>query len=108
MPISEIVIKAAIIEQQVSSPGIGLILSEYEYQSRKWGDEHDDKHVHNELSEHAAELLLINCDGSIENIEPDSWGLVYKYKEDRLQQLVIAGALVAAEIDRLLRVNENA
>ena len=33
---------------------------------------------------------------------PDGWGLVTKHRGDRVRQLTIAGALIAAEIDRLI------
>lgn len=37
----------------------------------------------------------------------DAWGILKKHEDDRIQQLVIAGALIAAEIDRLMRLKEK-
>lgn len=65
---------------------------------------HDDAHAHNELVITAAALAV---DGTLTSLDPehaqDPWGLVSKHRGDRIRQLVIAGALIAAEIDRVLR-----
>lgn len=56
---------------------------------------HDDDHSDGILANVAAQLILN---------ENDLWGLTAKYAHDRMRQLVIAGALIAAEIDRLARL----
>lgn len=38
----------------------------------------------------------------------DLWGLLRKHQRDRIRQLVIAGALIAAEIDRMQRLYDSA
>jgi len=75
---------------------------------KRYGSERDDAYVHQELAMMAAELAahgtevnLVLPDGS------DSWGIIKKWKDDRVHQLVVAGALIAAEIDRLRRLEEK-
>lgn len=82
--------------------------------------EHDDSHRYADLVVHAATLLVDGTDawvrdplgrgspGFNEGDGEDSWGLVAKHgshgtKPDRLRALVIAGALVVAEIERVQR-----
>lgn len=92
--------------------GAGLITAERLRQVgvEGWSVEHDlAEHQHpgrDGLPVRAAELVL---DGVLPNddapriaMSPDGWGLVKKHRPDRVRQLVIAGALIAAEIDRLL------
>jgi len=71
---------------------------------------HDDRHVNSQLAMYAAELACHGTDAFVEGIPygPDRWGLVYRHAADRVRQLVIAGALIAAEIDRLQRAAESA
>lgn len=71
--------------------------------------DHDDTHAGGELAVAGAALAaygtgfgLTSPDGSIEESNP--WGLVWKHKNNRVRQLAIAGSLIAAEIDRLLRL----
>jgi hypothetical protein len=70
---------------------------------------HDDAHAGGEIAVAAAALAadgtgftLTSPDGSIE--ESDPWGLVSKHRRNRVRQLVVAGSLIAAEIDRLQRI----
>lgn len=87
--------------------GIQLIAAERERQqlSEGWSPEHDDEHTNAALAKRAAELAAIGTDmETIDHGEDrDQWGLVEKHKGDRIRQLEIAGALIAAEIDRLQR-----
>lgn len=90
--------------------GVGLIAAERlrQVEQEGWTPEHDDSHVRGELATVAAELVV---DGTgAEVVSPDGdwdpWNLVVHHREDRIRQLVIAGALIAAEIDRLQRKAE--
>jgi hypothetical protein len=71
-----------------------------------WSPEHDDGHADGELAAVAAGLAL---DGFARLDNPafggpwDPWHLIAKHRGNRIRQLVIAGALIAAEIDRLER-----
>jgi hypothetical protein len=78
----------------------------------RYSAEHDDEHDRSELAVVAAELVLQGTGASLNGPEcdcyrPDPWGLVKKHP-DRRRQLVIAGALLAAEIDRLNRAADRA
>lgn len=86
--------------------GIELIAEERWEQVYKhsWGMDHDADHQYGELAKNAAALAVIGTDADITEIgEPfeDDWGLCEKLKGDRLKALIVAGALIAAEIDRL-------
>ena len=72
-------------------PGVGLILNERERQVKELGysSEHDDNHTENFLA-----LEAIRYANPIEDA----------FLEDRIDDLVKAGALIAAEIDRLQRL----
>jgi hypothetical protein len=80
-----------------------------------WTPEHDDGHVHGELAIRAAELAVDGTDAWVDdpNCDKDPWGLVQKHGHcskngDRKRALAIAGALLAAELDRVLRKNIHA
>lgn len=74
-----------------------------------WTAEHDDTHADGSLAE-AAEMLLEPGD-----LDPDIWDVSgswayefavharQKYSGDLIHRLAIAGALIAAEIDRIKR-----
>lgn len=64
------------------------------FEGGKWSPEHDDAHANGELAEVAGCLAFSVL---------DPWGLLVKHEKDRIKQLTVAGALIAAEIDRLLR-----
>ena len=74
---------------------IERIAAERQKQKSKWSDEYDDIHDEGELSAIAAALAL---GGTF-----DPWGLLEKHKDNRNQQLVIAGTLIVAEIEHLER-----
>jgi hypothetical protein len=73
-----------------------------------WTPEHDDGHRYGHLARAAAELAAEGTDMRTEDPDgPDCWSLIRKHP-DRIRQLEIAGALIAAEIDRLLRAAPEA
>lgn len=94
--------------------GAALIAGERERQKAKgYTDEHDDAHGDGMLL-HAAMLLVVDEAGhTVAGVEPPTmqgpWPdqlLLWvnnKYMNDEIRRLVIAGAMVAAEIDRLIR-----
>ena len=86
--------------------GAALIAEERARQigAEGWSAEHDDEqHWHGELALRAAELAVIGTGEEVTTSVRDEWGLVAKHRGERVRQLTIAGALIAAEIDRLLR-----
>lgn len=113
--------------------GIELIADERARQIsvEGWTPEHDDEHEGEELALAAAlyatpiPLFEVKCDrtGSVKWSDPWPWqdsvegprGGAFsvnawdkRKKHSRLRRLVVAGALIAAEIDRLQRLNEGA
>ncbi len=104
------------------SYGVMLIARERMRQIEKegWTAEHDDKHVNGELAVAAACYAVAGLDGNGEAFEVHRlytdhreglaedawpWDPEWDKREDHshLRRLVIAGALIAAEIDRLQR-----
>lgn len=86
--------------------GINAILQERINQlKRGWSYAHDDTHRDGALAVVAAQLAVDGTDESItdRHHQPDRFDLVEKYRSDRLRQLAIAGALIAAEYDRQVR-----
>lgn len=72
-----------------------------------WTPAHDDTHRHAMLAIAAGALAVDGTDAHLGDCDADAedpWGLVSKHRGDRIRQLEIAGALIAAEIDRLLRL----
>jgi hypothetical protein len=67
-----------------------------------YGQTHDDDHEGGELAYAAAAYAI--RDG---NLYPPSWSPDHWKPEDDIRNLEKAGALIAAEIDRLLRVRDN-
>lgn len=71
-----------------------------------WTPEHDDGHVYGELAMAAAVYAMPDWKRDLSawaNLWPDGW----QFKpRDRVRNLVRAGALIAAEIDRLQRAAE--
>lgn len=92
-----------------------------------WTDEHDDKHTNAELSDAAAcyatydpcsspytksgeiyrAIVNEHDEFEVESVFPRTWGVVWDKRPDhpRIRRLQIAGALIAAEIDRHLRAH---
>lgn len=89
--------------------GIELIAEERQEQLEKhgWNLMHDVLHTDGALAKVAATLaangtdLRTICAGSAYGTNDNPWGLVDKLQNDRIHQLRVAGALIAAEIDRL-------
>lgn len=86
------------------------VLAERERQRSKWGDDHDDDHDDGALADAASYLAATGDDGCVDPDDPDElaeagWAvqLRAKHKGDRRRQLVIAAALLLAEIERLDR-----
>ncbi len=80
------------------------ILAERHKQRRKWGDDHDDDHAKGELAYAAAHLA--SRDGLGENSDDvPEWALTLSLTigGDRRRELVIAAALLFAEIERIDR-----
>jgi len=90
-----------------SEDGAGMICIERNRQINEcgWDDSHDDQHTDGTLAVVAAILAVDGTDANVDDPcgREDCWGLQRKHP-DRKKQLVIAGALIAAEIDRLLRL----
>jgi hypothetical protein len=93
--------------------GAGLIAAERNRQRGKWGDRHDSTHDMGELLD-AAILYATppdrrrRIDGVLDRRQwPWNWASFKPRVNDRVRELTKAGALVAAEIDRLLRDTEQ-
>jgi hypothetical protein len=69
------------------------------HEAKGWTALHDDQHTSLDMPPVAIHLIMDHCDPA------HDWGLVEKTKREggRIRQLVVAGALLAAEIDRLQR-----
>ena len=107
--------------------GAELIAAERERQisDEGWSADHDDDHVNGELAEAACcyatdpitrAAIMLTKDGAANVNQPGSgydarhwpaeWSGCWKPSpNDRIRELVKAGALIAAEIDRLQRLN---
>ena len=73
-----------------------------------YSPDHDDEHTAGELAQAAADLCVDGTDFRV--VDPDGdemlgWGLTEAHRSDRRRQLVIAGALVLAEIERIDRAH---
>jgi hypothetical protein len=92
------------LESGGTSRGADLIAAERLRQIERQPPFLDERHSHGELAVRAAELAVHATDETVSTHlhERDAWGLVAKHGRDRVRQLVIAGALIAAEIDRKL------
>lgn len=97
--------------------GVELITIERRRQVKgeKYGKDHDDLHTDQSMAMAAAhyaapaEALAVDHTGAWVEMWPDSWDKDYDKKEQhgRIKQLIIAGALCAAEIDRLHRAGQG-
>jgi len=96
--------------------GIDLITAERKRQVRElgWTSDHDDEHQREELAwaatHYAApEGLIRSVGGGFSRVWPDTWSKSWDKKGEgtRIRDLVKAGALIAAEIDRLLRAEKR-
>lgn len=97
--------------------GISLIAIERQRQITEegWTSDHDDNHKNGELADAAAyhaatKPAYRHFRGSyFESIWPENWNSKWDHrkKSDRIRQLTIAGALIAAELDRLERIERR-
>lgn len=92
--------------------GIELIAEERARQVAKegWTPEHDDGHDDNELTMAAAAYALQGVFSSWHGVEPRDffpWVAEWWKPKDRIRNLTRAGALIAAEIDRLQRAADR-
>lgn len=93
------------------SPGAMAILRERERQETEKGytADHDDMHIRGELATVAAIMALTDVhryDG-FKAFWPGTWDVRHYKLEDRRSDLVRAGAYIAAEIDRLDRLEKS-
>lgn len=104
----EIFLYICVIKLLYMKTGIDYIYEERLRQINKegWTAEHDDEHIMGELAHAAACYAYPN---SIKRLDivgwPEGWSLDW-YKpspDNRIKELAKAGALISAEIDRLLR-----
>lgn len=70
-----------------------------------WTPEHDQQHSHGELANAAAAYATTNDQLAHEFLAPFP---IKRAGKDRVRQLVIAGALIVAELERLARAGGNA
>lgn len=101
--------------------GIEIITEERQRQIdvEKWTSEHDDEHENAELTKAAIVYadyagILVEIEGEFSRIKkdylPDLWPWDKKWwkpSNDPIRNLAKAGALIAAEIDRLQRSKEK-
>ena len=98
--------------------GIDLIIDERQRQLREkgWSVEHDDGHTDGGLAVLAATLAVDGTDAEVTDphgrgTAGDCWGLLrkhgYRAGGDKLKRLAIAGALIAAEIMREMRLRSG-
>lgn len=104
--------------REIGPPGAELIAAERRRQieAEGWTPEHDAEHADGELL-HAARCYEVHADFQLGDADPDikamflaepariwPWELsAWKPSDDPIRNLVKAGALIAAEIDRLQR-----
>lgn len=91
--------------------GIELIASERQRQilSEGWSPEHDAHHVNGELRDAAICYAMVCDDNGAGENAVDIWPWErgwWKPSEDPIRNLAKAGALIAAEIDRLQRLHQ--
>lgn len=90
--------------------GIELIAEERQRQIEKegWTPEHDDGHLEGEMVNAAAGYMVHALLGVFGRTPPQMWPwnrVWWKPSEDPIRNLTKAGALIAAEIDRIQRAN---
>jgi hypothetical protein len=78
-------------------------------ESEGWTAEHDDSHALGEMAT-AAACYALSANGfkreALWEFWPKSWGVYWLKPKDRRRDLVKAGALIVAEIERLDRSRE--
>lgn len=99
---------ADLLSPEERATGIGLIAAERRRHvtAEGWTPEHDDEHAHGEMAIAAACYALPRCRERTD-LQASAWPWAREWwkptPDDRVRELVKAGALIAAEIDRLLR-----
>ena len=105
-------------QKQMMKTGIEIITEERQrhFNVEGWTAEHDDGHIDGELAG-LAMCYLTDPEKREEEFGeleppvwfPESWDLQWwkPTPDDRIRELAKAGALVVAEIDRLLRLNQQ-
>lgn len=113
-----LVIMTSCADEGVRSPGVQRIVVERGRQIARegWTPAHDDEHTDGSLAI-AAACYAVAGDPNVRVTRAHGWpsndawpwqGWDKREKHDRIRRLEIAGALIAAEIDRLLRAQEHA
>jgi len=91
------------VRTPVAMAGVEMIAAERRRQieGEGWTASHDDGHSRGEMAVAAAMYAVLGTDATVDSphTEPSCW----IKPGDRLRELAKAGALIAAEIDRLLR-----
>ncbi len=96
----------------MTSEGVVLISMERRRQilDERWHAAHDDQHEEGELAMAAASYAVNSSDPGGPDDRPPStwpWELQWWKPKTPIQDLIRAGALIAAEIDRRLRKGER-
>ena len=95
----------------MSNHGASLIFKERKEQKKKWSEDHDLKHKKEELALAACTYALPDeyrkkiWDNEVPGMWPFEKENFNPSPDDRIKELTKAGALIAAEIDRLLKEN---
>mgnify|MGYP003501457172 CR=1 FL=1 len=94
--------------QPERSSAIDLIVAERERQITQegWSVSHDDQHEDSELAEAASCYALPPTIGVRAEHWPWDWSWWKPTEKDRIRELVKAGALIIAEIERLKRLQD--
>ncbi len=98
---------------------VTLISSErYSQIEKGFNSKHDDLHSNGELAEVAEQILHASLNPhhslrflhTFKDIDSEEncwhWKIINKHKNDKIKMLTIAGALIAAEIERLQRLEK--
>ena len=91
--------------------GVELIANERERQInvKGWTSEHDDLHTDGALRVVAAMCACDGTDAKVDDPLDRDFGIIKRHgylgkEPDEIHLLAVAGALIAAEIDRVLRI----
>jgi len=90
--------------------GIDLIKKKREETKKRFTKKHDRNHTDESLALAACYYALPKCyETPLIRLYPKSWSTAWanKHNGDRIRDLVIAGALIASEIDRLLEKHSS-
>ena len=93
--------------------GAELIAAERQRQinAEGWDASHDDAHTGKQIQAAAEAYMVYGCNARYQSSPPMLWPWSEKHWKpiyhDEVRNLVKAGALIAAEIDRLNRIKES-